>query len=95
MDAAPEAQAVTDAGYKPARRGRVPSWPGSGGEPATEFRAMTLQEKRTWLWVAVNGKCSKCGGFLSAANLTPVKSADGTRWGAWCPPCNKLSRRTV
>lgn len=49
-------------------------------------------EKRMSLWIASNGRCSNCGGFLVAKTLVPVKSTPSTehpfvRVSAICPAC--------
>jgi phosphoribosylcarboxyaminoimidazole (NCAIR) mutase len=49
-------------------------------------------EKRMSLWIASNGRCSECGGFLAANTLVPVKSTPTAehpfvRVAAACPGC--------
>lgn len=49
-------------------------------------------EKRMSLWIASNGRCSNCGGFLVAKTLVPVKSTPSAehpfvRVSAICPSC--------
>lgn len=48
--------------------------------PADAFR------KRCWLYVAMNGKCATCKGFLAVMSLVPMKHADG-RILAICKTC--------